>query len=119
MNNYFVTKEDLDTMRDQIFTVIARAFWQLEHKVSLLINVGFNRRDSAEIRKGDKMKEKKIKALIDQLWLIADKSDNKELISIVKGLEKYVEKTDSNLKKFKDELKGLLERVKVLEEERK
>lgn len=119
MNNYFITKEDLEEMRDRMFTAIARAFWQLEHKVSLLINVGFTRRDSAEIRKGEKMSEKKIKALIEKLWILADKLDNKELLDIAKGLEAYVEKTGSNLKKFRGELKGLMERVKTLEEERK
>ena len=118
MNNYFVTKEELDAMRDKMFSVIARAFWQLEHKISLLINVGFPKRDSTEIKGEERMKEKKIKALIAQLLVLGERWDNKELKDIAGELEAYVEETGSNLKKFRGELKGLMERVKVLEEKR-
>ena len=122
MNNYFVTKEELkeelDTMRDKMFTVIARAFWQLEHKVSLLVNIGFPKKDSTEIKGEKQMSEKKIEGLMERLWTVADALDNKELIGIVKELEAYVEKTTSNLKKFNDELKGLMGRIKALEEKR-
>lgn len=68
MNNYFVTKEDLDEMRDKMFAVIARAFWQLEHKISLLIDVGFPKRDSTEKIKEKQMSDIKIKALIAELF---------------------------------------------------
>lgn len=118
MNNYFVTKKDLDEMRDKMFAVIARAFWELEHKVSLLVNIGFPKRDPTEKIKEKQMSEKKIQALIAELWLLGEKLDNKELKDIAGELEKYVEKTDTNLKKFNEELKGLMGRIKALEEKR-
>lgn len=113
---YFVSKDDLDRAldeeRDRLFTVIGRALYELEHRFSLLINVGFTKSDPTEIKqKGDK-KMSKAKTLIEKLWIIADKSDNKELVDITKELEKYVEKTES----FTEELEGLTKKIKGLQE---
>ena len=41
---YFISDDDLekamDEERERLFTVIGRALYELEHRVSLLINVG-------------------------------------------------------------------------------
>lgn len=114
--SYFISQDDLDRAmdeeRDRLFTVIGRALYELEHRFSLLINVGFTKSDPAKkIKKGDK-KMSKAKTLIEKLWIIADKSDNKELVDITKELESYVTKTEN----FTEELKGLSEKIKGLQE---
>lgn len=119
MNNYFITKEDLDDMRDHMFTVIAKSLNDIRNEFLLILDSVGYKVYLAKNKKGNKMSEKKIKTLIEKLWILADKLENKELISIAKGLEEYVAKRSTDIKKFHKELKGLLERVKALEEARK
>lgn len=119
MNNYFITKRDLDEDREHVLNAVSKCICDLRNEILLILDsLGYKIHPAKEIKKGDKMSGKKIKALMERLWLVADKLDNEELVSIAKELEEYVEKTSGNLKKFNEELKGLLERVRVLEEKR-
>lgn len=130
--NYFVDRDELlyeiAKAVDSIFTAIVKTRTERDNVLSkklkdlrnefllILDAIGYESYP-AKNKKGDK-KMSKVKTLIDQLWILGEKLDNKELLDIAKGLEEYVGKTGSDLKKFRGELKGLLERVKVLEEQK-
>lgn len=119
MNDYFITKEDLDVDREHMWNAIAKCLSDLRNEFLLILDaMGYESRPAKEIKKGDKMSERKIKELIGQLWILGEKLNNEEILDIAKGLEEYVEKASSNLKEFNEELKDLLGRVKALEEKR-
>lgn len=111
MNEYFVTKRDLDEDRDHMWSAIARCLTDLRKEYLLILNTLGCKNCPAENKKGDK-RMSKVKTLIEKLWLIADKLDNKELLDITKELEKYVEKTES----FTEELEGLKKKINTLKE---
>lgn len=120
---YFISDDDLERAlaeeRHHLFTAIGKALYELEHRVSLLIDVGIKERyPTGNKHKGVKMSEKKIKDLIGRLWIIGEEEDNKEVLNIAKELESFVEETSNDIKEFNKKLGGLMKKVEVLEEKR-
>lgn len=116
--NYFVSKEELDEMRDNMFSAIAKTLWELEHRVSLLINVGIAKSDPAKARKGVKKMEE-IKDLISELKTISEDNNDEKLRDIIVKLEGALEKDAEKWKDFKGQLDDMIGRVNVLEGEKK
>lgn len=78
MNEYFITKRELDEDRKHMWNAIAKCITDLRNEFLLILDaMGYESHPAKEIKKGEKMS--KIKTLIGELWVIADKLDNKEL----------------------------------------
>lgn len=112
---YFVSREELlfelDRMRDHMFNAIAKCLTDLRKEYLLIFDTLGCKTCPAKNKKGEKIMDK-VKTLIEKLWIIADKSENKELLDIAKGLEAYVQKTED----FTEELEGLKKKIDILEE---
>ena len=113
-----ITEDDLERAlaeeRHHLFTAIGKALYELEHRVSLLIDVGIKERYPT----GNKLKgvgKIKVKELLERLWIIADESNNKELVEITKELESFVEETSNDIKEFNSKLGTLMKKVEALE----
>lgn len=119
MNEFFITKRELDEDRKHVLNAVAKSLSDIRNEFLLILDSVGYKAYPAKNKKGDKLMEKKIKTLIEKLWILADKLEDKELVEITKGLEEYISKRSTDIKKFHEELKGLMEKVKVLEEARK
>ena len=116
--NYFVSKKELNEMRDHMFSAIAKTLWELEQRVSLIINVGITKGDPSEVRKGVK-KMSEIKELMEKLKTLSEENNDEELRDIVLRLEGALQKDAERWKNFKGQLDDMVGRVNTLEKERK
>lgn len=97
MNDYFVTRSEMDEMRDHMFTAIAKSFSDLDKKFTLLINI-VNAKKNKERSK--KMGDETVEELLEVLKEIASESEDKNLIYIAIELKKGFEKIQENLKRM-------------------
>jgi hypothetical protein len=116
--NYFVSKDELEEMRENMFNAVARALYELEQRVSLLVNVGLIKSDPAKVRKGV-MKMSEIKELVEELKTLSEGNNDEGLRDIILRLEGALEKDAEKWKDFKLKLDDMVGRVNVLEDEKK
>ena len=120
--SYFLTKDDLekalDEEREFLFTAISKALWELEQRISLLINVGLTKSDPTKNKQKGVRKMSEIKDLMENLKTISEAKDDDELQDVVLRLETALEKDAEKWKDFKGQLDDMVGRVKVLEGEK-
>lgn len=108
--NYFISKDELcseiEKAVDGIFTAVGRSLYELEHKFSLLINVGIAEKKSpAKIRKrGKTMEEKDFEQILEKLMEHVLKGQDEELILMADDLQKSFQEFKEKKEKLKEKL---------------